>query len=181
MTTPLVEHSHSNFPLVRKLNNQTAAHVLNLLSEHDIPAYLFTDHGSQFTSAEFQEFARCYQVQILHSTSRHPHYNGFIKVMVKVVKQNMSKAEQSVEGPHLEILAYRVTPRGPGKLSPAEAITQHKFRALLPIKQHLSAQLTISREIMLQQKQQWAEHYNCTAQLQEFQQYQPVQVQLNLG
>ena len=61
----------------------------------------------------------------------------------------MSKAEDSGEDPHLAMLAYRVTPRGPQKLSPAEAMTQHKFRTLLPIMWHLSAQLTTTREIML--------------------------------
>ena len=54
--------------------------------------------------------------------------------MVKIVKQAMSKVEQSGKDPHLVVLAYRVTLRGPGKLSPAEAMTQCKFRALLPIK-----------------------------------------------
>ena len=66
----------------------------------------------------------------------------------------MSKAEQSGEDLHCVMLAYRVTPRGPGKLSPAEVMTQHKLRALLSIKEHLSVQLTTGRESMLQQKQQ---------------------------
>ena len=66
------------------------------------------------------------------------------------------------------MLFCRVTQRGPGKLSPAEAMTLCKFRALLPIKQHLSAQLSTNAEIMLQQKQQQAVHYNCMKQeLQE--------------
>ena len=150
----LVAHYFSNFPLVRKLNTQTAAHVMSLLktifSEHGIPTYVFTDLGGQFTSAEFQEFARCYPFEILHSTSRFLQFNGFIEAMLKIVKQAISKVEQSGEDPHLAMLAYRVTPRGQGKLSPAEALTQHKFRALLHTKQHLSAQLTSSREIMLQ-------------------------------
>ena len=58
----------------------------------------------------------------------------------------MSKAEQSGEDQHLAMLAYRVTPRGPEKLRPADAMTECKFRALLPIKQHLSAQLNTSRD-----------------------------------
>ena len=40
----------------------------------------------------------------------------------------------------LAMLAYWVTLSGPGKHSPVEAMTKHKFRALLLIKQHLSAQ-----------------------------------------
>ena len=59
--------------------------------------------------------------------------------MVKVMKQIMSKTDQAKEDAHLAMLAYQVTLRGPGNLSSAEAMTQHQFRALLPVKQHLSA------------------------------------------
>ena len=59
--------------------------------------------------------------------------------MVKVVKQIMNNADQARDDAHLAMLAYRVTPRGPGKLSSAEVMTQCKFRALLLVKQHLSA------------------------------------------
>ena len=82
----------------------------------------------------------------------------------------MNKAEESGENLHLAMLAYRVNPKSPGKLSPTEAMTQCKFRALLPIKQHLCAQLTTSKGILLQQKWQQEEHYSSTAwKLQELQ------------
>ena len=55
----------------------------------------------------------------------------------------------SAEHCHLVMSVYRVTPKGPGKLSSTDEMTQHKFRALIPFKQHLSAQLTTNREIML--------------------------------
>ena len=46
----------SNFPLVRLLNNQTAAHVVDILKiiffKHRILAWVFTDQGRQFTSTE---------------------------------------------------------------------------------------------------------------------------------
>ena len=74
--------------------------------------------------------------------------------MVKIVKQTMGKAEHSGEDPYCTVLAYRVTPRGPEKLSPAEEMSEHKFKALLAIKQHLPAKLTTSRKITLQEKQQ---------------------------
>ena len=55
------------------------------------------------------------------------------------MKQIMSKAYHARKDTHLVMLAYRVTPRGPGKLSPVEAMSQCKFRALLLVKQNLSA------------------------------------------
>ena len=60
----LVADFLSNVPLVRKLDNQTTAHVVSLLKtnfpDHGIPAYMFTDQGRQFMSAESQEFAIYY-------------------------------------------------------------------------------------------------------------------------
>ena len=64
----------SNFLLIRALNNQTAAHVINILktisSEHGILACVFTEQGRHFTSAEFWEFAKCYRFKVFYSTSR---------------------------------------------------------------------------------------------------------------
>ena len=85
----------SNFLLIRVLNNPMATYEITILklmfSEHGIPAHVFTDQGRQFTSEEFCEFAKCYGFEILHSTLRYPQSNGFIELMVKVMKQVMSK------------------------------------------------------------------------------------------
>ena len=78
----------------------------------------------------------------------------------------MSKANHAEENALLAMLAYRVTPRGPGELSPAGAMTQCKVRALLPIKQYLLTQLNASKEIMKWQRQ--AEHYDHMAQLDSY-------------
>ncbi len=100
--------------------------------------------------------------------------------MVKIVKQVLMRADQSGEDPHLGLLMYRSTPRGPGKPSPAETMTQRKFRAILPIRQHRNQLLDTSREVIIQQKQQQAEFYNRSAHpLPELHQYQPVRVQLD--
>ena len=70
----LVTDQFSNFTLVRKCNNQTAAHVVSLLktifSEHGILVCMFTDQERQLTSVE--KIAKYYQFEILHSTPRYP-------------------------------------------------------------------------------------------------------------
>ena len=102
--------------------------------------------------------------------------------MVKITKEIMSRTNQGGKDAFLVVLVYRVILRGPGKLSPAEAMTQHKLRDLLLMKQHLSTQLNASKEIMLQQRQRQAEQYDCMAcQLLELQQSQLVHVQLHPG
>ena len=82
---------------------------------------------------------KCYRFEVLHSAWRYLQSNGFIESKVKVIKQIMSKAHQAGEDVLLVMLAYRVTSRRPAKLSPAQAMTQCKFRALLLVKQDLSA------------------------------------------
>ena len=100
-----------------------------MFSEHGKPACVFMDQGRQITSTELREFAKCYRFKVLHSTLRHPQSNGFIELVVKVMKQIMSKTDQGRQDAHHAILAYKVIPRGPGKLSLPETMTQCKFRA----------------------------------------------------
>ena len=98
-------------PLVKKLSKQTAAHVVSLQNtiflEHGIPAYVPPGQGSQFTSTEFIDFARCYQFDIIHSTPRFPQSKGFAEAMVMIVKETMSKAEQSAEDLHFAMLSLQ--------------------------------------------------------------------------
>jgi len=135
---------------VRKLTNQTAGHVISLLktilAEYGIPATAYAVQGTQFMSKECKEFTFQYRFQVQHSSSRYPQSNGFIEAMVKLVKSIMEKAEESGSDPHLAMLIHRTTPVRPGQLSPAELLTQGKYRALLPIRQYPHPNLEISRE-----------------------------------
>ena len=141
----LVADYFSKFPIVRKLSNQTSGHVINLaktiFAEYGIPAVVYTDQGTQFVSEEFRAFAVQYRFQVQHSSPRYPQSNGFIEAMVKTAKNIMEKAEESGSDPHIAMLIYRSTPIRPGQLSPAELLTQRKYRALLPIHQYLHPNL----------------------------------------
>ena len=73
------------------------------------------------------------------------------------------------------MLMYRSTPIKPGQLSPEELLTQHKYRAILPIHQYLHPNLEKSREVQTAQKQTQANYYNLKAKLlQDLKQYQDV-------
>ena len=86
-------------------------------------------------------------------------------------------------GPDLRLLAmliYNATPIRPGQLSPGEMLSQRKYRALLPIHQHLHPNLEISREAQIAQKQDQRDDYDRTAKkLQDLQQFQSVRFQLD--
>ena len=78
------------------------------------------------------------------------------------------------------MLIFRSTPIRLGQLSPAELLTQCKYRALLPIHQYLHPNLEKSREVQIAEKQTQADHYNQKAkQYQDLKQYQNVRVPLN--
>lgn len=98
----LVANYFSKFPVVKKLTNQTAGHVISLLktifAEYGIPATVYTDQGTQFVSQEFKKFAIQYRFEVQHSSPRYPQSNGFIEAMVKVVKGIMEKDEESGSG-----------------------------------------------------------------------------------
>ena len=104
----MLAYYFNNLPLVRKLSNQEAAHLLSLLKifflQPGIPTGVFTDQGWQFTSDELQEFAGWNQFEICHSRPRYPQSSGFIEAMVKIVKKTMSKAELSGGDPYLAVL-----------------------------------------------------------------------------
>ena len=180
----LVADYFSKFPFVSKLNNLTSNHVISLLktifSEQGIPSEVYTDQGTQFTSSDFKNFAKLYRFGITHSSPRYPQSNGFIESMVKIVKRTISKAEESGIDPHLALLRYRTTPIKPGIPSPAEMMTQRKFKELLPVKQQLLSNLSSAREKMIQHKQFQTELYNHTAKpLPDLAEQQPVRVQLD--
>ena len=172
----LVSDYFSKFPVVKKLTNQTAGHVISLLktiySEYGVPATLYTDQGSQFVSQEFKQFALQYRLEVQHSSPTYPPSNGFIEAMVKVVKGIMEKGEESGSDPHLAMLIYRATPIKPGQLSPGEMLSQRKYRALLPIHQYLHPNLEISRKAQIAQEQaQRDDYYRTAKKLQDLQQF----------
>ena len=121
--------------------------------------------------------------QMKHSSPRHPQSNGFIEAMVNTTKNIMEKAEESGSEPHLAMLIYRSTPIRPDQLSPAELLTQRKYRALLLIHQNLHPNLEKSREAQraqVAQKQTQVNYCNQKAkQPRDLKQYQNVRVHLD--
>jgi len=80
--------------------------------------------------------------------------------MIKTSKNVIEKVEEPASDPHLAMLIYRSTPIRPGKLSPAERLTQRKCTVLLPIHQYPRANLEKNREAQIAQKQNQTDNYN---------------------
>ena len=62
----------------------TIEHLRTLFATHGIPEVLVSDNGTQFTSAEFDEFMRKNHVRV---SPYHPSSNGMAERAVKILKK----------------------------------------------------------------------------------------------
>ena len=105
---------YSRFIEVDFLENISSDKVITKLKAHfsryGIPSVLITDNGSQFSSGEFQNFAKLYKFNHITSSPNYPQSNGFSESCVKVIKNLLIKAKYAGEDPYLSLLKLRNTP-----------------------------------------------------------------------
>ena len=81
---------YSKYIEVTKLNDLTSQDTIEALKEHfsrhDIPEKLVTDYGVQYTSKEFETFARSYNFEHVLVSPKYPCANGEAEAAVKTVK-----------------------------------------------------------------------------------------------
>ena len=86
----LVVDYFSRFPEVIKLTSTTSTHVIAMLktifSRHRIPEIVCSDNGPQFSSSEFEQFAKSYRFRQVTSSPHYPQSNGGVERMVQTVK-----------------------------------------------------------------------------------------------
>ena len=92
------------------------------------------NHGqvSQFSCAEFAQFANTWG--FIHSTSspRYPQSNGLAEKAVQTAKRIVMKATASGRDPYIALLEYRTTPISDCGKSPAQLIMSRRLRSILP-------------------------------------------------
>ena len=74
---------------------KTINHLRELFTAEGVPAIVMSDNGPPFNGDEFKRFA--HEFDFMHTTSS-PHFhqsNGFIKAMVKKVKNAYKKTDGS--------------------------------------------------------------------------------------
>ena len=117
---------------VTKLNDLTSQDTIEALKEHfsrhGIPAKLVTDCGVQYTSKEFETFARGYNFEHVLVSPKYPRANGEAEA-VKTVKSLWRKNNDKNKA-HLE---YRATPIQGINLSPSQLSMGRRRRTTLPI------------------------------------------------
>ncbi|XP_060558761.1 uncharacterized protein K02A2.6-like [Ruditapes philippinarum] len=91
------------------------------LSRFGICEKLKTDNGTCFTSEQFQNFLKQWNIKHETSSPTHASSNGLSEVYVKIAKRILQKAKDDNKDPYLPLLEYRNTPLKCG-WSPAQLL-----------------------------------------------------------
>ena len=98
----------------------TSTETIRALKEHfgphGIPSKLITDCGSQYTSKEFENFAKSYNFEHVLVSPKHPQANGEAEAAMKTVKTLWRKNKDKNKA----LLKYRATPIPGIDLSPSQ-------------------------------------------------------------
>ena len=128
----------SQLPIVRKLLSlhlmSVIKHLKEIFTEIGVPRCIVSDSGTQFTSQEFHNFTKRWDIQHRITSSTNAQSNGQAEQLVQTVKNSLTKAMGEGEDLHLAILSYIMTPLNHSLPSPTELLNSRKFRCLLPLR-----------------------------------------------
>jgi len=117
---------HSSYIEVRRLDSLSSVFTLDkvksIFSTHGIPEVVISDNGPQFSSREFQEFAKSYAFQHVASSPKYPKANGEAERAVGTVKNLWSKTTDT----YLSPLTYRAIPLENG-FTPSEVLMNRQI------------------------------------------------------
>ena len=110
------------FPVASTHHFKTISHLRELFAAEGVPAIVMSDNGPPFNGDEFRQFS--HDFDFVHTTSS-PHFhqsNGFIKSMVKKVKNAYKKTDGSPNAQARALLQLCDTPITADLPSPAEIL-----------------------------------------------------------
>lgn len=110
----LIADSFSGYYDFRQLRSINTDSVMDFFkekfSEHGVPRQLHTDGGPQFTSRQFQEFAKDWGFEHCVSSPYFPRSNGHAERYVQTAKCLLKKCDESNQDVRLALLLARNTP-----------------------------------------------------------------------
>ena len=80
------------------------------MARHGIPERAVSDNGPQYSSEEFCNFARQYELEHVTSSPGYPESNGKAESAIKQAKRIMENAITTKADPYLVLLEHRNTP-----------------------------------------------------------------------
>ena len=121
---------------------------------------IVSDDGPQYTSAEFKDFMKQWQIEHRVSSPRNPQSNGMAERCVQTMKASLIKTMEEGKDMELAFLTYKTTPLSHRLPSPAELLNSRKYKTLLPTRIVPTRLQESDRQIMDQGKQIQAQLYN---------------------
>ena len=146
----------SNFWEVDRLENTKSSTVIRKLKAHfaryGSPCTVISDNGPQFTSSNFEEFAKLFDFEHITSSPYHSKSNGKAESAVKTAKTLLRKNKDGDQ--FLALLNHRNTPSQGSSTSPAQKFFNRRTRTLLPMcNKLLRPQLNLESDIRELNKQ----------------------------
>ena len=114
----------------------------SIFSELGVPKTLHCDRGANYTSIQFQEFAKSMNLKLTFGSSEH-HISNYAERSVQTVKNFMRKSHEW----SICLLEYHLTPirhQGQGN-SPMRLMQQRTLRGILPVRQQETNQENYER------------------------------------
>ncbi|XP_048765918.2 uncharacterized protein K02A2.6-like [Ostrea edulis] len=122
----------SKWPKVSKLESLTSkcviTHVKSMIAKYGIPDIVIKDNGPQFSSFEFREFVKGYQIRHKTTSPYHAQSNGQTERMAQTMKRLITKSHD----PYVALLEYRNTKTDGIDLSPAHMFLGRRLKSIVP-------------------------------------------------
>ncbi|PIO55758.1 integrase core domain protein, partial [Teladorsagia circumcincta] len=125
-------------PMTSTTSTATLRELRRLFAQFGLPQIIVSDNGTQFTSAEFQDFCRSNGIKHVRSPPFHPQSNGQAERFVDTFKRSIGKMKNNgppVDALHILLFTYRNTPctASPDGRSPAENFFGRRLRSTLDL------------------------------------------------
>ncbi|XP_053374213.1 uncharacterized protein K02A2.6-like [Mercenaria mercenaria] len=129
---------YSKWPEISKLENTTSQCVIGYLKSHmsryGIPDEVISDNARNFTSFEFEQFAKSYGFKHTTSSPNFPSSNGQVERCIQTIKRLVNKNDLD---PNLAVMDYKNTELDGVGLSPAQLFLNRRLKTKLPIAKEL--------------------------------------------
>ena len=126
---------YSRFPVLHKLGSTTSKVLVQemkaVFAELGVPNKIVSDGGPQYTSTEFKDFMKQWQIEHRVSSPRNPQSNGMAEQCVQTMKASLIKTIEEGEDMDLALLTYKTTPLSHRLPSPVELLNSRKYKTLL--------------------------------------------------
>ena len=127
---------HSKWPEVAILSTSSTQKTIDILrslfAQYELPEQLVSDNGPQFTSKEFEQFARANGIRHIRSAPYHPASNGQVKRFIRTMKRSLQAGEKDGRSLHHNLaeflFTYGTTAHATTNVTPSELFLGWQLR-----------------------------------------------------